>query len=65
VERFHDYIQDGLDYLTYGFTRSEDIYNVFADREMGYTDHIDYFSLRLMDDDQILRKSLKTYLHCV
>jgi hypothetical protein len=63
---FHDDdIQDGLDYLTYDFTRSEDIYNGFANREMGCTDHIDYFTLCLMGDDQIVRKSLKTYLDCV
>jgi hypothetical protein len=66
VERFHDdNIQDGLSYLTYDFIRSEDIYNGFADREMGCTDHIDYFLLCLMDDNQIVRKSLKTYLDCV
>jgi hypothetical protein len=58
VERFHDDdIQDGLEYLTYGFTGSKDIYNGFADREMGCTHHIDYFSICLMDDDQIVRKS--------
>jgi hypothetical protein len=35
VDKFHDDdIQDGLDYLTYDFTRSEDIYNRFADKEM-------------------------------
>jgi hypothetical protein len=52
VERFYDDdIQDGLDYLTYDFTGSEDIYNGFVDREMSCTDHIDYFSLCLMDDD--------------
>jgi hypothetical protein len=52
VERFYDDdIQDGLDYLTYDFTGSEDIYNGFADREMSCTDHTDYFSLCLMDDD--------------
>jgi hypothetical protein len=66
VERFHDDdIQYDLDYLIYDFTRSEDIYNGFANREMGCTDHIDYFSLCLMDDDQIVRKLLKTYLDCV
>jgi hypothetical protein len=66
LERFHDDdIHDCLDYLTYDFTGSEDIYNGFADRELGCTDHIDYFSLCLMDYDRIIRKSLKTYLDCV
>jgi hypothetical protein len=66
VERFHDDdIHDDLDYLTYDFTGSKDIYNGFANREMRYTDHINYFSLCLMDDDGIVRKLLKTYLDCV
>jgi hypothetical protein len=66
VERFRDdNIHDSLDYLTYDFTGSEDIYNGFADKEMGCNDHIDYFSLRLMDDDRIVRKLLKTYRDCV
>jgi hypothetical protein len=57
VERFHDNdVHDGLDYLTYEFTSNKDIYNGFADREMGCIDHIDYFLLYLMDDDQIVRK---------
>jgi hypothetical protein len=56
---------DGLEYLTYEFTGSKDIYNVFADREMGYTDHIDYFSLFLMDEDRIVRKLVKTYLDVI
>jgi hypothetical protein len=65
-ERFHDDdIQDGLEYLIYEFTRSKYIYNGFADREMGCTDHIDYFSICLMDDDRIVRKSLKTSLYVV
>jgi hypothetical protein len=65
-ERFHDDdIQDGLEYLTYEFTGSKDMYNGFADREMGCTGHIDYFLICLMDDDQIVRKSLKTYLDVV
>jgi hypothetical protein len=65
-ERFHDDdIHDGLGYLTYDFTRSKDIYNEFADREMGCTDHIDYFSFCLMDDDRVVRKSMKTYLDVV
>jgi hypothetical protein len=54
-----------LNYLTYDFTESEDIYIGFADREMGCTDHIDYFSLCLIDDDRIVRKSMKTYLDIV
>jgi hypothetical protein len=33
-------IQDGLEYLTYEFTRSKDMCNGFAKREMGYTDVI-------------------------
>jgi hypothetical protein len=54
-----------MDYLTYDFTRSEDINKEFADKEMGCTNHINYFSLCLMEDDRIIRKSLKTYLDCV
>jgi hypothetical protein len=54
-----------MEYLMYEFTRSKDIYNGFADREMGCTDHIDYFSTCLMDDDHIVRKSLKTSLDVV
>jgi hypothetical protein len=65
-ERFHDDgIHDGMEYLMYEFTRSKDIYNGFADREMGCTDHIDYFLICLMDDDRIVRKSLKTSLDVV
>jgi hypothetical protein len=41
------------------------MYNGFADREMGCTDHIDYFLICLMDDHQIVRKSFKTYLDVV
>jgi hypothetical protein len=53
-ERFYDDdIHDGLGYLTYDFTGSKVIYNGFADREMECTDHIDYFSLCLMDDDRV------------
>jgi hypothetical protein len=56
-ERFHDGdIHDSLEYLTYEFTKGKDIYNRFAGREMGCTDHIDYFSLCLMDDDRIVGK---------
>jgi hypothetical protein len=66
VEMFHDDdIQDGLEYLTYEFIGNKDIYNGFADREMGCTNHIDYFSLCLMDNDRIVRKSVKTYLDVV
>jgi hypothetical protein len=66
VETFHDDdIHDGLDYLTYKFTGSKDIYNGFADREMGCIDHIDYFSLCLIDDDRIVMKLVKTYLNYV
>jgi hypothetical protein len=54
-----------LEYLTYEFTGSKDNYNGFADREMGYTDHIDYFSLFLMDEDRIVRKLVKTYLDVI
>jgi hypothetical protein len=32
---------------------------------MGCTDHNDYSSLCLMDDDWIVRKSMKTYLDVV
>jgi hypothetical protein len=65
-EWFHDNdIHDGLEYLIDKFTGSKEIYNGFADREMGCTNHIYYFSLCLMDDDQIVRKSLKTYLDVV
>jgi hypothetical protein len=32
---------------------------------MGYTDHIDYFLIYLMDDDRIVKKSLKTSLDIV
>jgi hypothetical protein len=65
-EMFHDdEIHDGMEYLMYEFTRSKDIYNGFADREMGCTDHIDYFSICLMDDDHIVKKSLKTSLDVV
>jgi hypothetical protein len=65
-ERFHDDdIQDGMEYLIYEFTRSKDIFNGFADREMGCTNHIDYFSICLMDHDHIVRKSLKTSLDVV
>jgi hypothetical protein len=65
-ERFHDDdIQDGMEYLTYKFTGSKDIYNGFVDREMGCTDHIDDFSICLMDDDRIVRKSSKTSLDVV
>jgi hypothetical protein len=65
-ERFYDDdIQDGMEYLTYEFTGSKDIYNGFADREMGCADHIDYFSIYLMDDDHIVRKLLKTSLDVV
>jgi hypothetical protein len=41
------------------------MYNGFADREMGCTDHIDYFSICRMDYYHIVRKSLKTYLDVV
>jgi hypothetical protein len=41
------------------------MYNGFVDREMRCTDHIDYFSLCLMDDDRIIRKSVKTYLDVI
>jgi hypothetical protein len=41
------------------------MYNGFVDREMGCTHHIDYFSLCLMDDDQVVRKSTNTYLDVV
>jgi hypothetical protein len=54
-----------LEYLTYEFTGSKDIYNGFADREMGCTDHIDYFSPCPMDDDRIVRKLVKTCLDVV
>jgi hypothetical protein len=65
-EMFHDDdIQDGMEYLIYEFTGSKDIYNGFADREMGCTNHVDYFSICLMDDDRIVRKSLKTSLDVV
>jgi hypothetical protein len=65
-ERFHDDdIQDGIEYLTYEFTGSKDIYNGFVDRDIGCTDHIDYFSIYLMDDDRIVRKSVKTSLDVV
>jgi hypothetical protein len=65
-ERFHDDdIQDGMEYLTYEFIGSKDIYNGFADREMGCTDHIDCFLICLIDDDRIVRKSSKTYLDVV
>jgi hypothetical protein len=65
-ERFHDDdIHDGLGYVTYEFTWSKDIYNGFADREMECTDHIDYFSLYLMDDDRVVMKLMKTYLDVV
>jgi hypothetical protein len=65
-ERFHDDdIQDGMKYVTYEFTRSKDIYNGFADREMGCTDYIDYFSIYLMDDDRTVTKSLKISLDVV
>jgi hypothetical protein len=65
-ERFHDNdIQDGMEYLIYEFTGSKDIYNGFVDKEMGCTDHIDYFSICLMDDDCIVRKSLKISLDVV
>jgi hypothetical protein len=67
-ERFHDDdIHDGIimEYLIYEFIGRKNIYNGFADREMGCTDHIDYFSICLMDDDHIVRKSLKTFLDVV
>jgi hypothetical protein len=65
-EWFHDDdMQGGMEYLAYEFTGSKDIYNDFAYREMGCTDHIDYFSICLMDDDRIVRKSSKTYLDVV
>jgi hypothetical protein len=65
-ERFHDDDKhDGMEYLTYEFTGSKDMYNGFADREMGCTNHIDYFSICLMYDDHIVKKSLKTYLDVV
>jgi hypothetical protein len=65
-ERFHDDDRhDALGYLTYEFTGSKDIYNGFADGEMRCTDHIDYFLLYLMDDDRVVRKSMKTYLDVV
>jgi hypothetical protein len=58
VERFHDDdIDDGMADLIYEFIGSQDIYNRFADREMGCTDHIAYFSLCLMDDDRTFKKS--------
>ena len=58
MERFHDVdIDDGMPGVTYAFTGSHDIYSGFADKEMGSTDHIDYFSLCLMDDDKTFRKS--------
>jgi hypothetical protein len=58
MERFHDDdIDDGMADLTYEFIGSQDIYNRFADREMGCTGHIDYFSLCLMNDDRTFRKS--------
>jgi hypothetical protein len=44
--------------VTYEFTKSHDIHSEFADREMGNTDHIDYFLLCLMDDDRTFRKSI-------
>jgi hypothetical protein len=63
---FHDDdIEDGLGYLTYEFTGSKDIYNGFADKEIECTNHIDYFSLYPMDDDRVVRKSMKTYLDVV
>jgi hypothetical protein len=65
-ERFHDNdIQDGLEYQTYEFAGNKDSYNGFADREMGCTDHIDYFTLCLIDDDQIVKKSVNTYLEII
>jgi hypothetical protein len=65
-ERFHhDDIYDVLEYLTYDFTGSKDIYNGFTDGEMGCSNHIDYVSLCLIDDDWIFRKSMKTYLDVV
>jgi hypothetical protein len=54
-----------MEYLICEFTGSKDIYNDFADKEMGCTDHIDYFSIYLMDDDHIVRKLLKTSLDVV
>jgi hypothetical protein len=58
VERFHDNDRDdGMADLTYEFIWSQDMYNGFADREMGCTKHIDYFSLCLMNDDQTFKKS--------
>jgi hypothetical protein len=41
------------------------MYSGFADREMGCTDHNDYFSICLVDDDRIVRKSLRTCLDVV
>jgi hypothetical protein len=37
------------------------MYNDFADREMACADHINYFSICLMDDNRIVKKLLKTY----
>jgi hypothetical protein len=64
--RFHDdNIQDDMEYLTYEFTWSKDMYNGFADREMGCTDHNDYFSICVNDDKHIVKKLSKTYLDVV
>jgi hypothetical protein len=46
----------------YEFIGSYDIYSGFADREMGCTDHIAYFSLCLMDDDRTFRTSIAKML---
>jgi len=57
-EIFHDDdLLDDVPGVIYSFKGIQDIFNGFADGEMGNSDQIDFFSLCLMDDDKTFRKS--------
>jgi hypothetical protein len=46
MEKFHDDdIDNDMADVTYEFIGSQDIYNRFVNREMGFTNHFKYFSL--------------------
>jgi len=54
---YDDDLLDNVPGVLYSFKGIHDIFNGFADGEMGNSDEIDFFSLCLTDDDKTFRKS--------
>jgi hypothetical protein len=46
---------------SYSFKGAKEIYDGFADGEMGCSDHLDIFSLCLMADDKTYRSGSESY----